>query len=354
LQSQKRVNAGGTLQNRVQRYYKNLKNTNNSVKKHQTYWVLLLALLFSGSMNAELYHYVGGTVNIGEWSIQPNTTKYNLSLGAAAGLGFQYEMQVAKSVSPIRFLFDAGLAIQAGATGFSGCKDAELSVPQYGFTYTFTDRRYDYLNATAVIPIMVGMQYKRLYFLAGPKIYANLLSKAYSTATVSTSDGNLNKKKLTQESGWKRFNLDMDLSLEVGVRLGEMTTSTGFNKNKSKMEYRLAVFADYGLVDMLNSSIKWPDAFKHGIGDVYMPPTDQRNSNWQKGSGYVDKNIRDHTLVMIDVLSSNDVTRAVTNLMVGVKFTVLFQAGESKKRVYYDDSPSIRRSRSRGGVKYEE
>jgi len=68
------------------------------------------------------------------------------------------------------------------------------------------------------------------------------------------------------------------------------------------------------------------------------------------------------TRTMIDNLEMNDVMRTkgfakkVQNLMVGIKFTMLFQMPEQKKCVMCEDNykSMATPSRDRGGVQYEE
>ena len=67
-----------------------MKNTNKTVKKHQTYWVLLLAMLFSGAVNAKVNNYVGAYANVGEWTLLPSQSNYGPSFGVAGGAGFLY------------------------------------------------------------------------------------------------------------------------------------------------------------------------------------------------------------------------------------------------------------------------
>ena len=139
----------------------------------------------------------------------------------------------------------------------------------------------------------------------------------------------------------------MDLSLEIGGRLGAVNDAVGYDVPKRKIEYRLAAFVDYGLLDIHTNRT---------LDGLVMP------------SGY---NVGEtapvyNTTSMIDNLEMNDIMstptglpsrQSVNNLMLGIKFTVLFQLPEPGQCVIcrdaYGTSIRSRRSSSRG-MKYEE
>ena len=88
------------------------------MKKHQSYWVLLLVVLFSTTMQAKVYNYFGGYFQAGEWTLLPKESTYGPSFGGVGGLGFVYEMQAGGAYSPTRFLLHVGVGAQGGATYF--------------------------------------------------------------------------------------------------------------------------------------------------------------------------------------------------------------------------------------------
>ena len=159
---------GYVSRNRLQRYYKKLKNTNNLVKKRQSYWVLFVALLFSGSMSAKVNNYVGGYANLGEWTLLPSQSQYGPSFGVAGGLGFLYELQVGPAAKTTRFLFDVGVGAQGGMTAFmqSGNQEAVLSgqrdLQGDPFDYVYSLRnRHDRYNGIAVnVPLICTCVYQ--------------------------------------------------------------------------------------------------------------------------------------------------------------------------------------------------
>ena len=364
------------FRNRVQRYNKKMKNTNYSVKKHQSYWVLFFALLLCGSMNAKVTNYIGATAQVGEWSLMPSGSTYSPSLGVAGGLGFQYELQAGRTYSPTRFLFDLGVGATGGLTSY--IQSSNQTVPpleyqldsdgdRFDYIYNVNGRRDKYNDVAVYVPLMVGMQHKRFYFLAGVKVYAHIWTKTKSTASIetyghycygngeggSTYIGSTGQSDLRDIPSQQFFtgipktggvktslNLDMDLSLEVGGRLGKIIYDVGYDVPKRKIEYRLAAFVDYGLLDL------------HTKGTTQQPlTTPSVYDPTPNATTMVDG------LILNDVMSTAGFANKVNNLVVGVKFTVLFQMPEEGKCVICADgyTSSVRSfGGSRRGMQYEE
>ena len=362
-----------TLQKRLQRYNKKMKNTNNSVKKYQSYGFLLLALLFCGSVSAKVNHYVGGYGQIGEWTLMPSSSNYGNSLGVAGGAGFVYELQAGPTYKPVRFLLDVGVGATYGMTAYIQSSNStakledqtDLNGDKFDYIYEIQDRKDKYTNLAVQIPLMVGVQFKRFYALAGLKVYANMLTKTNSSAKLTTYGTYWNEARtkhpfedMTNMPEYQFFtdepvkksigttlNLDMDLSLEIGARLGVINYAVGYDVPKRKLEYRIGAFLDYGLLDVHTSGTKqaltMPDSY-----DV-----DRYSPNYVYNTRTMIDNVE-----MNDVMATEGFASKVQNLMVGVKFTVLFQMPEQKKCVMCDDnykSTAAPRGGSRG-MKYEE
>ena len=354
-----------------------MKNTNYSVKKYQSYWVLLIALMLCSPMNAKVNSYVGLSLQAGEWSLMPSGSTYSPSLGVAGGLGFQYELQAGQYASPTRFLFDVGVGATGGLTAYrqqsnqtvvrEEQKDRQEEL--FDYVYNVQNRKDKYNDVAVNVPLMVGMQHKRFYFLVGAKVYAHVWTQTKSTAIVETyghycygegEDGatflgntwhsdlrNVPDQQffagIPKSGGVKTaFNLDVDLSMEIGGRIGEINYGMGYDVPKRKTEYRLAVFADYGLLDLHTQK----------ANDALIAPQTYDNTP----AGYKTTTMVDG-LVLNDVMSTAGFASKVSNLFVGVKFTVLFQLPEEQKCVICNDGyRSLVRSYggSRRGMQYEE
>ena len=342
------------------------------MKKHQSYWVLLLAVLISGTVSAKVDSYVGAYANVGEWSLIPTQSKYGTSFGAAGGLGFLYELQAGPTYGQTRFLFDIGVGADYGMTSFMQGSNAKVTLENqedmqgdvFDYVYEIQDRKDQYANLALRVPIMFGVQHRQFYMMAGVKIGANLMVDAYTTANVRTY-GNYHDfdpyynmpeyqffNQIALEKKQKAGSVEMvnlDLSFEIGGRIGYLTDAIGYDVPKRKIEYRLAAFIDYGVLDF----------HKAGVNDFFSAPD------------YYDPVTTYKATTMIDNLEVNDImstqskdennnvvpfAKSVNNLMVGLKFTVLFQLPEAGKCVICRDAyrSSASGRGGRRGMKYEE
>ena len=399
------------LQNRLQRYYKFLKNTNYLVKKRLTYLVLLLMLLFSGSLMAEINHFAGISLNAGEWSLLPlqksganivgtpsptgntaaGSVKYKPSLGAAGGLAFQYELQYkAHAYSPASLLFDIGLGAEGGWTSYLESTNMLDSVTGVDFDgsplwyfYDVQNRHDQYINVAVQIPIMIGVQYRHFYGLAGVKVYANTFTKTRSTGELTTfarfddvtlpepythlsdfrdmpeyqfvtgypipESGLVTRGLVTDPTtGKKSFTMDIDIaaSLELGYRLGFITDEKGFDIPKRKTEYRIAAFADFGIFD-------W---HKAGNEKAVIIPGGTYNAQEAYSADGSNKSMLEG-VVLNDIMQTPVFAdKIVHNLIAGIKFTILFELPKPGECVICRDSyQSTAKLGGRGrGVKYEE
>ena len=367
------------FQNRVQRYEKKMRNTNKSVKKHQSYWVLLLAVLFSGTVEARVSvnNYLGGYVEAGEWSLLPKNSSYKPSLGAAGGAGFLYELRLGRMYSSTRFLLDVGVGAQYGWTSYKQSSSAlvelgtlkpednpgvpvqyDLNGDPFVYVYDIQNRHDQYQNLAVQVPLMVGFQHRKFYMLAGAKIDANLYTKAFTTANLSTYgryedvDDMRNKPEYQffeniplKKDTATHFNLGVNVSVEIGGRLGLVTEAMGYDVPKQTVECRLAGFVDYGITDIRPK--RSLDGFSTS-GVKY--DTDPTSSTYvYKSTSMVDK------LEVNDIMATSNFASIVNNLVIGLKFTILFQLPEEGTCVLCQDGyQSLVRGGRRGGVKYEE
>ena len=366
------------FRNRVQRYNKKMKNTNYFVKNRHSYGILLLALLLCGSASAKVENYIGMSLNAGEWTLLPSGSQYTGSLGAAGGVGFVYELRAGSTYSPTRFLFDVGVGAWGGMTSFMQSADQtkvlenqlDLQIhnpnshQKFDYVYELKGRRDRYNNVAAQVPLMVGVQHKRFYMLVGAKLNASVWTKTQTVATLNTygdytryGQGQFRNMPEYQFFENKRIkggvqtslNLDVDLSLEIGGRIGGIVTdAVGFDVPKDRVEYRLAAFVDYGLFDL----------HKQGSnGMLTINATYDTNPNSPDYVYKTETMIAPNKLILNDIMSTTGFASAVKNLMVGLKFTILFQIPEPGQCVICRDAyvSTVGSGRVRsGGVKYEE
>ena len=349
------------------------------VKNHQSYWVLLFALLISGMMNAKVNSYMGVYANAGEWSLIPTQSDYSVSLGVAGGLGFLYELQAGPQYGQTRFLFDIGVGADYGMTSFNVTQNQtqiisgdgnepvlqkDLNEDEFYYVYQLSGRKDQYQNLAVRVPILFGVQHRRFYMLAGVKIGANLYKNVFTQGTLTTYGDYLKfddfhnmpeyqffeDLPLEKKSPAKFDMLNLDVCFEIGGRIGQVTDAVGFDVPKTKVEYRLAAFADYGVMSMhtpgKEKSLVIPRSYDAAA--AYNP---------YKADGSIGDNRS-----MVDGMETNDIittenfAKSLNNLMVGLKFTVLFQLPEPGQCVICQDAyrSSASRGGGRRGMKYEE
>lgn len=338
------------------------------MKKHHSYWVFLFALLLSGSLHAKVDNYVGAYANLGEWSLLPANSKYGASYGIAGGAGFLYELQAGPKYSQTQFLFDVGVGATGGMTAFLQGSSFETVLKEqqdfdgdwFDYVYEVKDRHDQYRDLAVQIPILFGVQYRKFYAMAGVKVYSHVLTKFYTTANITTFGRSVEFGELRDNPKWQFFEekpmepkkdkttlqLDLDLSVEIGGRIGYIPDEVGFDVPRRKIEYRLAGFLDYGLLDV----------HKAGNNSGLTTPAKYDANPNSKDYVYDNTNMLDG-LKMNDIMSTTDFASKVSNLVVGLKFTVLFQMPSQGQCVICKDgyrSLARRRGSGRRGMQYEE
>jgi len=278
----------------------------------------------------------------------------------AGGLGFLYELQVGPTYETTRFLLDIGVGAQGGMTAFlqSGSMKLEkqgtdLDGEAFTYVYEINDRHDKYNNLAVQVPLMIGVQHKKFYMLAGVKLQANVLTKAHTTANITTygqyekipdlrdmPDYQFFTDHPISKSADASLNLDLDASFEIGGRIGVVNEAVGYDVPKRKIEMRLGAFLDYGLLDVHTSrtleGFNTDAAYVNDPGYIYQQTTMIDN------------------LEMNDIMSTTDFAKSVNNLMIGLKFTVLFQLPEPGECVICRDAYRSSARPRNGRLKYEE
>lgn len=186
--------------------------------------------------------------------------------------------------------------------------------------YNFTDLRDSYKICYLNIPLRIGGTFNGFYFLIGPKIGLNILSHAETNGKHSSigyfpqdigylSDmphhsfvNNKAGSNITRFNG--KLNLNLAASVEVGINL------LLSNRNVRLQELRVALFADYGVLNINSSNYI---STKNSNGDVvYIPATDQLG---------IDPN----TVIYNSLITSN-IKPSVNPFITGLKVTMLFSS----------------------------
>ena len=375
--------------------------------------------LFCSTMKAEINHFAGGSIGVGEWTLLPmqngqavdaagNPTdpiSYKPSVGGAGSLTFQYEFQYRPhAYSPVTLLVDAGIGVKAGWTSFlkgrglnlsdviRDCVDYDPIDPSilpagtpdptnlFSYYYELNNRQDNYLNIGLQVPLMVGLQYRHFYGLAGVKVNFNLFNRAHTMGDLSTYgifDDYIHLLAMPEDYQWRNINgyqffdnmpkdtvfapsspnsWSIDATLELGYRLGDVSSETGFDVPKRKTEYRIAAFADFGVTNWRKTAnyskllLNMPEGY-----DVTADNYTLDGSN----RSMVEK-VQPNDILAVDYNPVLDKPvfgdKFVRNLFVGVKFTILFELPKPGECVICRDSylPTYKSGRRGRGVKYEE
>ena len=262
-------------------------------------------------------------------------------LGGGGGfLGFGYEWEYKK------FLLNLGAEFMYlnSTTRIDDFKlDASLTYNDpYNTNYVMNyymnfDQAKEAHNAGYVnIPLLMGMKFNRYYFLAGTKLGLGVFGNYNSESGLTTIAEdpqlidpftNMPNHTLTSSSvettGPLSFGLDVKASVEFGLYLNEWFPKAALalpNKSKTPISYRLAVFCDYGLLNInknttTSSLVYFPDIIDNGNG-----------SQTLVGDGIA--NVQMNSLLA----SSSAFNKSLNSLLVGVKFTVLFNVKPEPKK----------------------
>ena len=190
------------------------------------------------------------------------------------------------------------------------------------------------------LPVLFGGEWKRFYFMVGPKVSLNLYGSTSSDALVTTygeyeryyddfydmpnhqfaSDQPMGSGTLPL-----RWNLNLMAHLEVGGRIGHMYRYKAFHIHPDKVRMYLAAYADFGILNLRSSQ-----------GGV--PTFDYRET---------DHGVQFYVQPML--LSDLSAGAIVRNLNAGIKFTVAFELPSHGKSYLYSDPGNERTRTKRGG-----
>lgn len=326
------------------------------MKKFKLYCILGLFGCICLPTKANVTNWLGLSLEGAEWSLMPNQSELKPSLGGGGALSFHYELENK------HFLFQTGAGASGGWTQFNvpevshtlyNQRDIQNDLMDY--LYQFNDRHDTYMSINAQVPLLAGGNWNRFYFLAGAKLGINCITWTQQTTLLTTAANykdeqgqplyqNLitnvpaqqyygpDNQKLLAGKGTTNLNLNVDASVEIGVRLGFIRPANGFDVPQAHTQYRLAVFADYGLMDIhkaqKNQLLEAPKTYQPAV-----------------------PNSMTKDLKLNDILSTKDVAKSVNNLMVGIKFTILFELVPAPKCVTCEKDTPLRHRK--GGTKIE-
>ncbi|MBQ8101023.1 MAG: OmpA family protein [Paludibacteraceae bacterium] len=197
--------------------------------------------------------------------------------GGGAGLGYQLRYR--------HFLLNTGLEFEMfnSSTRFLNAADGVFSrtftmspYPSMKYTYNFSNLS-DYTKAGFLqLPLLMGGEWGRWYFLAGPKLGWGLVGTSSTSTLLSTqitdeelivpledmaSHTLVTDRPYQGSSARVDFGLHLGLAAEAGIWLDEwLRPKPAKNASRSaggfaeRMRYRLGVFAEYGVLNVQRAS----------------------------------------------------------------------------------------------------
>ena len=251
--------------------------------------------------------------------------------GPGAGLGLAYELEHGK------FRFNTGLDFtwlnSASKYGYMFSRPVSGSGGNIQHMYLISDYKETRNLGYVGVPVMLGAQFGRYYFLVGAKVGYMLMDSYSGKGTYDIIEKNklINDylpvaadKDLEKMSGKNKLNpLDLSVCAEFGLDLDEwMQKQPSPDKAKQKVKagerlpfgrehvhYRISIFADYSVLNNKNEKGQLPLTFHNAVNNQQAPTGSNAMVTIQDGS-------------------------PLANLFVGVKFTIQFEVpGKTPRQV---------------------
>lgn len=258
--------------------------------------------------------------------------------GVGGGVGLGYQMRYKK------YLLTTGVEYQA----YNSASQLSVPVQSFGvqeyptmqYHYNFDNMQDKWSAGYVQIPILMGMELPKWYWQAGVKVGLNIYAQSALSTTITTSvsdqeliDDLLNmpthllgtSQYAMEEPVALQFNPNVALAAEVGMsldswlkpRVKKGRRMTPAQKMMSSLRYRLALFAEYGVMNIYNSAV--------AEGRTNALPVDL--------SGVQGKPAGQIPLVYTSSLQTSSAVAAKLNpFMAGVKFSVMYELPRPDKK----------------------
>lgn len=198
------------------------------------------------------------------------------------------------------------------------------------------------------LPVMFGAQFSRYYFLVGAKVNMGVLGM-YSTKSpmktylvdptlIDNLENMPNHGLYTSDvrsNGSINFGLDVTGSAEFGICLDEWMPSKALTiqRGRSKMpvSYRIGLFADYGFLNVNNSNVNNPIYRFYNADGAEIQPDANGSYSLTLDEAH---SVKPRSIFDSDIAKDENGRKySVNPLVVGAKFSVLFQVSPKPKPV---------------------
>ena len=320
--------------------------------KYRVLFFLLVLSSYSVTKAQEgTYSYMGFSVGMGYASLLDqnfdNNGLFHLSSlgGPGATLGWVYEL----SVEEFRFSTGIEASLLNSTSQLSNfIMERTMSYPYPDITYRYEFMKFREIRTVGYISIPLlfgGLFENKFYFLAGAKvgmsyggwykilgdidIYAN--DAMAIDPYLEMPNHHLYQDKYSSK-GKAHFNLNISGAVEFGIDLNERlssspTTILDKQKFKYQLNYRIGLFAEYGLLNINNYKSNWSNS-QH---------IDLTNSASSRGDIPVFSGSEPYVYDLNSTLSNIGYSQgSLHRFMVRIKFTILYVFIPRVKRISSD------------------
>lgn len=286
-------------------------------------------------LTPEERHFISIDGSVGYASLTNTSSELKSGSGVAANFGVGYRLLYND------FLFSTGVEgyYMLNAQSMSGVQvvvdDNDDEGDRYRLTVDASNGHDVCQSASLNIPFLFGGEFKRFYFLAGPKVSYNIWWQAESSAFLSEqaeyveyegvicdikdkfdNRGLITKKNSVNDS--IHWNTDIMMHFEIGYRCGDVIFKTGADVPKPKQRYYIALYYDFGLLNIRNTK---------SLG----------NRLYYEGEGF------DKEYYLTPAVMSNELGEAarIHQYSFGIKATILFELPQKKPCVFCKDNNKL-------------
>ena len=286
------------------------------------WFAMFVTMVAATKLLPEKHHYISLYGEVGYASLLNNLETVSSGPGIAPSIGIGYHVHYNNFICQLAF---------AGEYAFHTNKipNADLIIPMidtelhpFDLHAAVSDGR-DALHSIQIqIPLLIGCEYKKFYFLAGAKFGLNMFGKTRSQSLLSTKGDYdryidhfenmpnhfFQEGQMVQSDSYEfRFKPSVNLHAEIGGRIGTFSLAKGADVMVHKIRYYLAAFVDYGVLNV------------------------HQNKAYGSALGYQqteDKGLQFYVLpsMVSDIMKDAQ----VHPLTVGIKFTALFELPQTK------------------------
>ena len=294
---------------------------------------------------AQVQNFAFAGADVGYAALLDNKKAAQPAFGAGASINIGYELQYRK------LLFDVGLtgrfarSVNTISDDYLYLRMLDTEGDEFNYNCHFFNTVNKLNSAYISVPVMIGFQTGKMYMLAGAKMLLSIAGvsevSTYLTTTASYDRyiGELQNmpdhfvfedRYMEGNANSLLFAPQLNVCAEIGWRLEHSIVGvTGYDVPKKKIQYRIGLFAEYGVLDQ----------HKHNA-------TQSRLSYYDNGEG-----LQYDINHIYGSVEANDLKLA--NLFVGIRFTVLFKIPETKDCVLCKDNAGFKSVKGGGKINAE-